>query len=142
IHNDKAKLDANTRLEEPWLGDGVLTTSGSCKSLPLKVGRDRVIAMLSKKGVCRKGTRYRLRSLPISSPLPWGAPVPIIHCKRCGPVAVPESELPLELPALLASAPPEGGLAAYRDFVKVRCHRCNALAVRDTDTVLPWLGEA
>jgi len=142
IHNDKAKLDSNTRLEEPWLGDGVLTNSGSFTSLPLKVGRDRIISMLSKKGVCRKGTRYRLRSLPLSSPFAWGAPVPIIHCKRCGPVPVPEGELPLELPAAASSAPPEAGLAAFRDFVKVRCHRCNALALRDTDTILPWLGEA
>jgi leucyl-tRNA synthetase len=141
IHNDKAKLDANTRLEEPWLGDGVLTNSGSFTSLPLKVGRDRIIAMLSKKGVCQKGTRYKLRSLPLSSPIGWGAPVPIIHCKRCGPVPVPESELPLELPAA-AGAAPEAGLAGYRDFVKVRCHRCNALAARDTDTILPWVGEA
>ena len=142
IHNDKAKLDANTRLEEPWLGDGVLTNSGSFTSLPLKVGRDRIIAMLSKKGVCQKGTRYRLRSLPLSSPIGWGAPVPVIHCKRCGPVPVPESELPLELPTAASGAAPDAGLAGNRDYVKVRCHRCNALAARDTDTILPWVGEA
>ncbi|MBI4602919.1 MAG: class I tRNA ligase family protein [Planctomycetes bacterium] len=142
IHNDKAKFDSQSRLEEPWLGDGVLTNSGSFTSLPVRVGRDRVIGLLNRKGCCQRATRFRRSRLLAAAQGVWGPPVPVVHCKRCGIVPVPEHELPVELPPELAAGPVEGGLAASKRFVRASCPACGEAAARDADGILPWLGTA
>jgi leucyl-tRNA synthetase len=142
LHSDKAKFDSQTRLEEPWLGDGILTNSGSFSSLPSRVGRDRIISFLARRGVCRRANRYLLRTLGLSGGSPWGPPVPLVHCKRCGAVPVPDAELPVELPAqaIGAAAPP----AEIHRLLASRapCPRCGQTAARDGETILPWLGTA
>jgi len=156
IHGDKAKFDAHSRLEEPWLGDGVLTNSGSFTSLTSKVGRERIITLLSRRGVCKKVTRFRGAVFAVSSPSAWGAPVPIVHCKRCGVVPLPESSLPLVLPAELprptqpiagrgadgAESAARFTLGAVRSFLRASCPTCGDDALRDPDTIQPWLGRA
>jgi leucyl-tRNA synthetase len=189
IHNDKAKFDSHAQLTEPWLGEGVLTNSGPFTSLPFKVGRDRIVQLLSRKGAGEKRTRFRLKSLPLSSRSAWGPPVPLIHCKRCGVVPVPEGQLPVELPPLTKeilkmeilkmdilmvdtakvealkselaavegsrkdspqkeSPKPRGeetepgALARLPGFGPVSCPVCGEGARRDSETLLPWLGNA
>ncbi|HVR72977.1 MAG TPA: class I tRNA ligase family protein [Planctomycetota bacterium] len=153
IHNDRARFDSQSRLEEPWLGDGVLTNSGPFTSLPSKVGCDRIVALLGKKGACKKVTRFRVEKLALSSACAWGPPVPMIHCVRCGVVPVPEEELPVELPAGVSTkrpAAPSGagtgvepeGLGAVKSFLRAPCPLCGESASRDTHTILPWLGTA
>ncbi|MCH2376573.1 MAG: class I tRNA ligase family protein, partial [Planctomycetes bacterium] len=94
IHNDEAKFDVRSRLEEPWLGDGVLTNSGPFSGLSTTAGRDRIITTLGRRSICRRVTRYRLRRMPISELDAWGPPVPIVHCARCGAVGIPVGDLP------------------------------------------------
>ena len=144
IHNDKAKFDSSSRLVEPWLGDGVLTNSGQFTSLHRKVGRDRIISFLNRRGICRRATRYRFRRLAISGAYPWGVPVPVVHCRRCGPVGIPESELPLEPPPITRdrlSVEPRG-LDYSRGETAVSCPSCGGQAERDRQTIQPWLGRA
>lgn len=153
IHNDRARFDSQSRLEEPWLGDGVLTNSGPFTSLPSKVGCDRIVALLGKKGACKKVTRFRVEKLALSSACAWGPPVPMIHCGRCGVVPVPEEELPVLLPAgvstkrpaapaVLGTAVEPEGLGAVKSFLRAPCPLCGESASRDTHTILPWLGTA
>ncbi len=144
IHNDKAKFDSASRLVEPWLGDGVLTNSSQFTSLHRKVGRDRIISFLSRRGICRRATRYRFRRLAISGSYPWGVPVPVVHCARCGPVGIPESELPLEPPPItrdhLSTEP--RGLDYPQELLLVACPSCGGRAERDRQTIQPWLARA
>src|SRR4029453_4000171 len=144
VHGDKANFDSQGRLEEPWLGVGVLPTSGPPTSLASKVGRDRIIAGLSKKGVCKKASRFLLSRVSAASPAPWGPPVPIIHCKRCGAVAVPDADLPVELPEEASGRPmlDDGALASVKTFQRAPCPVCKESAIRDADTIAPWLGSA
>lgn len=137
VHSDAAKFDHRLRLQEPWLGDGVLTNSGPFCGLSRKVARERVISALARKGACRKVARFRFASLPVSAESTLGPPVPVVRCPSCGDVPVPEAELPL-LPR--AESPPAGERGPEGE--PVACPRCGKEAARDPERILPWLGEA
>ncbi|MSS72328.1 MAG: leucine--tRNA ligase [Candidatus Latescibacteria bacterium] len=86
-----------------------------------------------------KGTvNYRLRDWLISRQRYWGAPIPMVHCEKCGEVPVPEDQLPVLLPEVEHYEPSGTGdspLATIPDFVHTACPRCSGEARRETDTM-------
>ncbi|HZX87461.1 MAG TPA: class I tRNA ligase family protein [Reyranella sp.] len=111
---------------------------------PPAVRPDRrdVTQLLVESGVGRPATRYRLRDWDIARPRYWGTPVPIVHCPACGPVPVPDEELPVLLPEDVDLSAVDNPLATSPSFVETGCPRCGAAARRDTDTIetyaSPW----
>jgi leucyl-tRNA synthetase len=83
----------------------------------------------------RETTRYRANDFSISRQRSWGTPIPVILCEQCGPVPVPEEDLPVVLPRDLKPTGEGNPLAERPDFVDVDCPKCGAAAKRETDTL-------
>lgn len=88
-------------------------------------------------------TKYKLRDWVFSRQRYWGEPIPLIHCPNCGVVAVPEKDLPIELPKVSSYEPTgtgESPLAAIEKWVNVKCLNCHGKAKRETNTMPQWAG--
>ncbi len=117
-------------------GDGVMVNSGPFNGLTKEEGIKAVVKYAEEKGLGRSAVNYRLRDWLISRQRYWGAPIPIIYCKACGTVPVPEEDLPVLLPREVEFKPTgQSPLASCPEFVNTRCPRCGGPARRETDTM-------
>lgn len=85
-------------------------------------------------GLGKRKVHYRLRDWSISRQRYWGAPIPIIYCKECGTVPVPEKDLPILLPLDVQFTGVSSPLKSTPDFYHTTCPTCQAPAIRETDT--------
>ena len=121
-----------------WYGDkqrGVVINSGNYSGLRYQDAVDAIARDLAAKGLGEKKTTWRLRDWGISRQRYWGTPIPIIHCADCGPVPVPESDLPVVLPEDLIPDGSGNPLNKCASFLNVACPRCGKPAKRETDTM-------
>ena len=119
-------------------GDGVMINSGSLNGLKKVEAIAAITKELEAKGLGNSSRNYRLRDWLVSRQRYWGTPIPIVHCDKCGEVAVPADQLPLTLPdAKGLDLKPKGQspLAAASDWVNTKCPTCGGPALRDTDTM-------
>jgi leucyl-tRNA synthetase len=119
-------------------GDGVMINSGSLNGLKKVEAIAAITAELEAKGLGKSSRNYRLRDWLVSRQRYWGTPIPIVHCDKCGEVAVPADQLPLTLPdAKGLDLKPKGQspLAAATEWVNTKCPTCGGPALRDTDTM-------
>ena len=128
--------DAGTPLAEAYVGDGTMVNSGDFDSLPWPEAKKQMTAWLAEKGLGEEQVNYRLHDWCISRQRYWGPPIPIIHCGSCGPVAVPDEDLPVVLPRVEDFKPDDSGispLARVEDWHRTTCPECGAEARRETD---------
>ncbi len=124
---------------------GTMINSGDWngrESAELKLKAPEII---EKMGVGKKTANYKLRDWVFSRQRYWGEPIPIVHCPDCGPVAVPEDQLPLTLPEVDNYEPTgtgESPLAAMTDWVNTTCPCCGKPAKRETNTMPQWAGSS
>ncbi len=133
--------------KEPYtdVATGKLVNSGFLDGLEVEEAKRKIIAFLEEKKIGKGKTNYKLRDWVFSRQRYWGEPIPIVHCEKCGYVALPESELPLELPEVDSYMPTDNGespLAAMTDWVNTTCPCCGGAAKRETDTMPQWAGSS
>ena len=105
--------------------------------------REQIIKLVEEKGWAKKQTSYRLRDWIFSRQRYWGEPIPLVHCKKCGVVPVPENQLPVLLPEVERYEPTgtgESPLKNIRDWVETSCPSCGGDAERETNTMPQWAG--
>ena len=128
--------NADTPLTEAYVGAGRLVHSGSFDGIDVKESVDAVTAWAAEQGWGDAKVNFRLHDWCISRQRYWGPPIPIVHCEACGPVAVPEDQLPVILPRVEDFKPDDSGispLARVEEWYKTTCPECGAGARRETD---------
>ncbi len=123
----------------PWKPEyaeyGVCINSGAYDGMGYQQAVDAIAADLEKKKLGEKQVQWRLRDWGISRQRYWGCPIPVVHCASCGDVAVPDDELPVELPEHLVPDGSGNPLARMPEFYRTKCPSCGGAAKRETDTM-------
>ena len=132
--------------KEAYTGDGEMINSDFLNSYTNKKDSiKRMLEELEKKGIGKAGVQYKMKDWAFNRQRYWGEPIPIVHCPKCGDVAVPYEELPLRLPKIKDFQPGEDGqspLAKIDSFVNCKCPKCGGDAKRETDTMPQWAGSS
>ena len=124
---------------------GVLTNSEFLNGLSVEDAKIKIKQWLTEKGIGHEKVNFKLRDWVFSRQRYWGEPIPVVHCEKCGWVALPESELPLELPEVDSYMPTDNGespLATLDSFINTTCPHCGGPAKRETDTMPQWAGSS
>ena len=135
----------NPNLTEAYTEPGIMINSGEFNGMNSEDAKRDVPDLLEKRGIGKKTVNYKLRDWVFSRQRYWGEPIPIIHCDHCGPVPVPEEELPLLLPEVESYQPTgtgESPLADIHEWVNTTCPVCGRPAKRETNTMPQWAGSS
>jgi leucyl-tRNA synthetase len=113
-----------------------LVDSAQFSGMSSPEAKEAIVEWLESRGRGRAAVGYRLRDWLLSRQRYWGCPIPIIYCDECGPVPVPDEDLPVLLPEVDEYLPKgRSPLAAAEDWVATTCPSCGGPARRETDTM-------
>ena len=136
----KSEVDVQT---QAWTEDGIHVNSEFLDGLNKADAIAKMLEWLADKGCGKKAINYKLRDWIYSRQRYWGEPIPLVHCEKCGCVAVPEKDLPVKLPDVKSYQPTgtgESPLAAIDEWVNCTCPKCGGKAKRETNTMPQWGG--
>ncbi len=139
-HTEAEELLRRINVDESYIGEGLLINSNGFDGLTSEEAREKITEKFGKKVI-----KYKLRDWVFSRQRYWGEPIPVVHCEKCGVVAVPESELPVKLPEVKNYQPTDTGespLANIKEFVDTECQQCGGKAKRETDVMPNWAGSS
>ncbi len=129
-----------------YTGDGEMVNSDFLNGMDNKKDSiAKMIDVLQQKGIGEGGVQYKMKDWAFNRQRYWGEPIPIVHCEKCGMVAVPYEELPLRLPNVENFEPGTDGespLAKIESYVNCKCPKCGGDAKRETDTMPQWAGSS
>jgi len=148
-------------------GEGILINSGNFNGINSEEAKEKIGRWLIQEGRAKKTVHYKLRDWIFSRQRYWGEPIPLVFCEHCaakiknqesiiknkkfsqgellnpGWIAIPEKNLPVELPNVKDYKPTETGdspLAKVKSWVNVKCPKCKNIAKRETDVMPNWAG--
>ena len=124
---------------------GKLVNSGFLNGLDVADAKAAMIKFLEENNIGTERINFKLRDWVFSRQRYWGEPIPLVNCEKCGWVAIPEDQLPVELPDVESYEPTENGespLSLMTDWVNCSCPKCGGHAKRETDTMPQWAGSS
>ncbi|MBX4187815.1 MAG: leucine--tRNA ligase [Candidatus Doudnabacteria bacterium] len=133
-------VGVEVRESEVYTGNGTLINSGEYNFMPVDEAQKHITADFGKPKI-----QYKLRDWVFSRQRYWGEPIPVVHCEKCGVVAVPEDQLPVVLPEVEKYEPTGSGespLALIESWVNTTCSKCHGPAKRETNTMPQWAGSS
>lgn len=130
--------------QEAYVGDGKLINSEFLNGLEQSEAISQMINWLEANKVGRKKVSYRLRDWLFSRQRYWGEPIPIIHWEDGSMTAVPDEDLPLELPVMTEIKPSGTGESplANSDWIHVTDPETGMKGRRETNTMPQWAGSS
>jgi leucyl-tRNA synthetase len=131
VPTDATQVDLRV---QAFTDHGVLIHSGDFNGMTSAQAFDAIAAYLQKQQQGSKRTTYRLRDWGVSRQRYWGAPIPMINCKKCGVVPVPDAQLPVVLPEDVKFDGVASPIKKLPSFYKTICPQCGGAAQRETDT--------
>ena len=126
--------------EKAYTDEGILINSGKFSGLNSDLAKGEITKAFGQEKIS-----YKLKDWVFSRQRYWGEPIPLIHCEKCGVVAVPEKDLPVKLPDVKFYEPTgtgESPLAAITKWVNVKCPKCGGKGKRETNTMPQWAGSS
>jgi leucyl-tRNA synthetase len=120
--------------DEAYVGPGRLANSRFLDGMDVESAKAEVAKRLETQGNAERTVHYRLRDWLVSRQRPWGCPIPMIRCEKCGFVPVKESDLPVLLPDELTFEGAGNPLDTHPTWKHVNCPQCSGPAQRETDT--------
>jgi len=119
---------------EAYTTRGVLINSGEYDGLDFTAAFDAIGTALAAKDLGERQVNYRLRDWGVSRQRYWGCPIPIINCDKCGPVPVPDEDLPVVLPTDIEFEGVGSPIKKMPEWYETTCPDCGGAAERETDT--------
>ena len=129
-----AEFENRIITEGPFLEHGTLVNSGDYDGMDYRQAFDALAERFEREGRGKRQVNWRLRDWGVSRQRYWGCPIPIIHCPKCGPVPVPEDQLPVVLPEDVAFSGVQSPLKSDPGWRRTTCPECGGAAERETDT--------
>jgi leucyl-tRNA synthetase len=135
-------LDGDS-MEVAYVGGGHMINSAQFNGMAVNEEKGRknpgitaVIDWLAGQGIGKEAVTYKLRDWLISRQRYWGAPIPMIYCKKDGWNPVPDDQLPVLLPEDVEWKPTgESPLKLHPTWKQAKCPVCGEDALRETDTM-------
>jgi leucyl-tRNA synthetase len=131
IESKKEKYDGTCAITEY----GYLVDSGEFTGLSSSDAKNAIIKYFQDNNLGKKVINYKLRDWGISRQRYWGAPIPMIHCPKCGLVPVALENLPVALPDDVEITGAGNPLDTHPTWKHTNCPECGEKALRETDTM-------
>lgn len=120
---------------QAFINDGILVDSAEFSGLKSEQARAKIIAHFESKNLGKGVTNYKLRDWGVSRQRYWGAPIPMVHCEKCGIVPEKIQNLPITLPDDIVISGEGNPLDKHEKWKHCACPKCGAKALRESDTM-------